>query len=104
MRRRIFGAALLLAAAGTLPGGTAAAPRQEELRGRLERVDEAQREIVIDAGDATTQVRVAQHAEITIDGSSASLGDLKRGEEVRASLERAGNDPQVVRIEVVGER
>ena len=82
-------------------GQRAAAPRQEELRGRIERVDEAQRELVLDAGDATTQVKVAKDAKITIDGAPAAFGDLKRGEEVRASLDRRGVDPQVVRVEVV---
>ena len=105
------GAALLLGVSAGAPDavagpgakqGSAASRQREELQGRIARVDEAQREIVLDAGDATTQVRVAKDAKITIDGASAKLGDLKRGAEVRASLDRAGGDPQVVRIEAVG--
>jgi hypothetical protein len=101
----LFGVAVWAPTAVAAKGatrGTQAAPRQQELRGRITRVDEAQREIVLDAGDATTQVRVAKDAKITIDGASAKLGDLKRGAEVRASLDSAGGDPQVVRIEAVG--
>lgn len=81
--------------------GAQAAPRQQELRGRITRVDEAQREIVLDAGVATTQVKVAKDAKITVEGSSATLGDLKGGEEVRASLSRDGGDVQVVQLEVI---
>ncbi len=107
----IVGAALLLSVSAWTPDADAgtgakqasgASRQREELHGRIARVDEAQREIVLDAGDATTQVRVAKDAKITIDGASAKLGDLKRGAEVRASLDRAGGDPQVVRIEAVG--
>lgn len=99
LRRWILVASLLLAGAA---GAAGAAARREELQGRIARVDESTREIVLDARDATTQVKVSKDAQITIDGSSASLGDLKRGEEVRASLERIGDETQVVRIEVVG--
>ncbi|WP_242343324.1 hypothetical protein [Anaeromyxobacter terrae] len=81
--------------------GAAATQRQQEVHGRIARVDEAQRELVLDAGDATTQVKVAKDAKITVDGASAKFSDLKRGEEVRASLDRTGDELQVVRIEVV---
>ncbi len=82
-------------------GATRASSRQV-MQARIARVDEAHREVVLDAADATTQVKVAKDATITIDGSSAKLGDLKGGEEVRASLDRSGGEVQVVRIEVVG--
>ncbi|WP_242355320.1 MULTISPECIES: hypothetical protein [unclassified Anaeromyxobacter] len=93
------------AAQGGTPGAASAAPRQQqEVRGRIAHVDEAQREIVLDAGDATTQVKVAKEAKITIDGSAGKFSDLKRGEEVRASLDRTGDELQVVRIEVLRKR
>jgi hypothetical protein len=103
--RFIAGAALLIGLFAWTPPAAAgkgtSAPRQQELRGRITRVDEAQREIVLDAGIATTQVKVAKDAKITVEGSSATLGDLKGGEEVRASLSRDGGDVQVVQLEVV---
>ena len=51
--------------------GAARAPARWELRGADRRVDEAQREIVLDAADVTTQVKVAKDAKSMIDGSSA---------------------------------
>ncbi len=107
--RLIVAVALVLGATGwtrtataqATPPGATSTQRPQEVHGRIARVDEAQRELVLDAGDATTQVKVAKDAKITVDGSSAKFGDLKRGEEVRASLERTGDELQVVRIEVV---
>jgi Cu/Ag efflux protein CusF len=108
LARLVLALALLLAFGPVAPSamaagkGAARAPARQELQARIARVDEAQREIVLDAADATTQVKVAKDAKIMINGTSATLGDLKGGEEVRASLDRSGGDVQVVRIEVVG--
>jgi hypothetical protein len=114
MHARLFVAAALVlgaggwtrtaAAQGGSPGAATAQRQQQEVRGRIAHVDEAQREIVLDAGDATTQVKVAKEAKITIDGSAGKFSDLKRGEEVRASLDRTGDELQVVRIEVLRKR
>jgi hypothetical protein len=81
----------------TPPGGAAAGG--DHVQGKVVMVDEAAREIAIDAGDATTQVHVADDARITVDGKEAKLSDLARGSDVRVSLDRSGDQPAAVVIE-----
>jgi hypothetical protein len=71
-----------------------------EISGRVALVNAQEREIAIDAGDATTQVKIAEDAEITVDGKKASLEDLRQGTEVRASLDRSGDEPKVTQLDV----
>jgi hypothetical protein len=78
-------------------GGTLSADRIE---GKVVMVDAAAREIAIDAGDATTQVHVADDARITVDGKTAKLSDLVQGAPVRVSLDRSGDQPAAKEIEV----
>lgn len=87
------------AATGT-GAGTAAPAAPTELSGRVALIDRDQREIAIDSGDATTQVKVADDARITVDGRSASLADVRQGASVRARLDRSGEAPQAVQIDV----
>jgi cold shock CspA family protein len=68
--------------------------------GRVALVDEEAREIAIDSGDATTQVKVAEDAQILINGEKGDLDDVKQGQEVRASLDAQPEGPQATRVEV----
>lgn len=87
------------AATGTGAGSAATGP--SELSGRVALVDREQHEIAIDSGDATTQVKVADGASITVDGRSATLADVRQGASVRARLDRSGDTPQAVQIDVM---
>jgi len=85
------------AAAGTGAGGKVSADRIE---GKVVMVDANARELAIDAGDATTQVHVADDAKVTVDGKAAKLSDVAQGAEVRVSLDRKGDMPAASTIEV----
>jgi hypothetical protein len=87
-------------ASGTAPESTTAAATPSQVAGRVALVDEQNREIAIDSGDSTTQVKIAEDAQILINGERAELGDVKQGAEVRASLEQLGDQPQATRVEV----
>jgi hypothetical protein len=84
--------------ASAAASGTAAAPR--EVIGRVALVDEEAREIAIDAGDATTQVKISEDAQILINGEKGDLDDVKQGQEVRASLDQLPEGPAATRVEV----
>jgi hypothetical protein len=71
-----------------------------EVSGRVALVNATDRELAIDSGSATTQVKVAPDAKITIDGKAAALKDIKQGASVRASLDRSGDDVQAKNVEV----
>ncbi|GAO03143.1 hypothetical protein [Anaeromyxobacter sp. PSR-1] len=86
------------AATGTGAGTDVTGP--SELSGRVALIDREQHEIAIDSGDATTQVKVADGARITVDGRSATLADIRQGAAVRARLDRSGDTPQAVQIDV----
>ncbi len=89
--------------AGT--GAPGASPdARDELTGRIALVDPAQHEIAIDSGTATTQVKVADSARITVDGKQASFADIRQGASVRARLDRSGEEPQAVQVEVTPSR
>jgi hypothetical protein len=121
MNRKIFvvAAALALAGAqamaqgggagsGTGSSGNSSAGQAQgqsmatsnEVSGRVALVNATDRELAIDSGSATTQVKVAPDAKITIDGKSAALKDIKQGASVRASLDRSGDDVQAKKVEV----
>ncbi len=68
---------------------TNAAP--SEVSGRVALVNPTDHELAIDSGSATTQVKVAPDAKITVDGKSGSFKDIKQGASVRASLDRTGD-------------
>jgi hypothetical protein len=78
----------------------------DRLEGRVAGVitDGDARELVIDAGDATTQVRLADDARITVEGKESSFSDLRPGANVRVSLDRSGDVPEATEIEVLGSR
>lgn len=83
------------------PSGFAGRPaEQTEVSGRVALVNAADHELAIDAGDTTTQVRVAPDAEITVDGKRGSLADIRQGAQVRASLEPGEDGAQAKRLEV----
>jgi hypothetical protein len=77
-----------------------AVDQANEVSGRIAAVNPADREVAIDAGSATTQVRLAPDAKITVDGKTATLKDLRPGANVRASLERSGDMPVVKKLDV----
>jgi hypothetical protein len=85
------------------PGQPQASANPNEVSGRVALVDATNHELAIDSGTATTQVKVAPDAKITIDGKSASFKDIKQGASVRASLDRAG-DGSAKTIEVTSGR
>jgi hypothetical protein len=85
-------------AAATAPGAVTGSG--DTLVGRVAHVDRQTREIAIDAGDATTQVRVADDADITVNGNRAGLDAIQQGAEVRASLDRSGDVPAVRKLEI----
>jgi hypothetical protein len=96
-------------ASGGVQGGTASGGAQagasgsvgtNEVNGRVALVDKQQRELAIDAGDQTTQVRVAKDAKITVDGKSASFEDIRQGAAVRATLDRSGDQPQATEVTI----
>jgi hypothetical protein len=84
----------------TTSPGTNAPGQPSEVSGRVALVDVMGQELAIDAGTATTQVKVAPDAQITIDGKRASLKDIHQGAQVRASLERSGDETHAKKIEV----
>jgi hypothetical protein len=84
--------------ASAAASGTAAAP--SEVIGRVALVDEEAREIAIDSGDATTQVKISEDAQILINGEKGDLDDVKQGQEVRASLDQLPEGPAATRLEV----
>ncbi|BDG05305.1 hypothetical protein [Anaeromyxobacter oryzae] len=88
-------------AAGETAAAGAGAPEQaNQVTGRVALVDKQQHELAIDAGTATTQVKVAQNAKITVDGKSASFDDIRQGAEVRATMDRSGDTPQATEIAI----
>lgn len=74
----------------------------DRVEGRVASVDAQARELVVDQGSATRQVKVAPDAQVTIDGERASFGDIQQGSEIRATMEQqAGADePAATRLEV----
>jgi hypothetical protein len=91
--------------AGSAAAVAAASPdRSNPVVGRVARVDRREHELAIDAGAATTQVKVAPDAKITVDGRSASLDDIPPGAEVRAALDRSGDEPQATTVVVTRPR
>jgi hypothetical protein len=77
-----------------------AVDQANQVSGRIAAVNPTDREIAIDAGSATTQVRLAPDAKITVDGKTATLQDLRPGANVRASLDRSGDMPVVKKLDV----
>jgi len=71
-----------------------------EVAGRVALVNATDHELAIDSGSATTQVKVAPDAKITLDGKSASFKDIKQGASVRASLDRSGDEVQAKHVDV----
>lgn len=82
---------------GQSPG---AAGGQSQVSGKVALVDKDAHELAIDAGDVTTQVKVADDAEILINGQKGAFGDIRPGAEVRASLSQSGDTSQATRVEV----
>jgi hypothetical protein len=87
------------AEAGTSATGSTGMSTPTEVQGRVALVDKETREIAVDAGGATTQLKVAEDAQITINGDKASLEDLKQGQEIRATMNQGGETPEATRIE-----
>jgi hypothetical protein len=85
-------------AQGAAQAPSTAAP--SEVSGRVALVNAADHELAIDSGSATTQVKVAPDAKITVDGKSASFKDIKQGAAVRASLDRSGDEVLAKTVDV----
>jgi cold shock CspA family protein len=92
--------------AGGVPEGMPGQPgaqggaQQGRLEGRVALVDAQNREIAVDSGQATQQVKVDPSADITVDGKKAAFSDLKQGQEVRVSLDQGSDGPAAKKIEV----
>ena len=76
----------------------------DQVAGRVAFVDVQSRELAIDTGSATTQLAVAEHAQITVNGERASFEQLRQGVEVRATLDRSGDVPTATRIEATSKQ
>jgi hypothetical protein len=91
---------------GRTPESRAGAPQQQspdargDVQGRIASVDPQEKEIAVDTGGATTQVKLADDAQITVNGQRASFSDLRPGADVHASLDRSGDMPRATRVEV----
>ncbi len=85
------------------PSDTARTPAvdaRNHVSGRVAAIDPQSREIAIDTGTATTQVKVANDARIVVDGKAASFQDIRRGADVRATLSQGSDTPEATSIEV----
>lgn len=82
--------------------GRVAQASGDQVEGRVALIDRQTRELVVDMGTSTRQVKVAQDAEVTIDGAEASFAEIPQGSAIRATLEqRSGDDePAVTRLDV----
>ena len=79
-----------------LPGQASA---KTELSGTVKKVDQDKHSLKISSPTGGDQdVKVADSAKITCDGSQGSLSQIKEGDQVRASFDASGN--QADRIEV----
>jgi Cu/Ag efflux protein CusF len=74
---------------------------QGELSGVLKKVDEGSRSLTIEptAGGSAKDLKVAKSATITRDGSTASLDQLKKGDDIRASFDASTNQATELKVQ-----
>jgi Cu/Ag efflux protein CusF len=65
-----------------------------EVTGKVEKFDKANKEL-------TLSLKVSDTTQVTKDGQSASLTDIKEGDQVRASFSGSGDTLEVTQIEVM---
>jgi hypothetical protein len=75
---------------GSTAGGSAAASGQSQVTGKVEKVDQSKKELSL-------RLKVGDTTQVMKDGKTASLSDIKEGDQVRASFDATG---EPVRIEV----
>jgi Cu/Ag efflux protein CusF len=83
--------------ASTSATGTTASA-SKELSGVVKKVDKDKRSLKISSATGEQELKLAETATITRDGTQAGLDQIKEGDQVRASFEASGN--QASRIEV----
>jgi Cu/Ag efflux protein CusF len=76
---------------GSTAGGTAAgSAAQSQVTGKVEKVDQSKKELSL-------RLKVSDTTQVMKDGKTASLSDIKEGDQVRASFDSSG---EPVRIDV----
>jgi Cu/Ag efflux protein CusF len=67
---------------------------QNQVTGKVDKFDKSNKEL-------TLSLKVSDSTQVTKDGQSASLNDIKEGDQVRASFTGSGESLQVTEIEVM---
>ena len=83
-------------ASQTLPSQASAS---KELSGTVKKVDQDKRSLKISSATGGEQeLKVAEGAKITCDGTSGSLSQIKEGDQVRASFDASGNQANQIEV------
>lgn len=83
-------------------GNEHAPPRDvEQVVGRVTYVAEKTPRIDLDVNGTRRSIPVAEDAEIRIDDFHGSYDDLAEGTRVRASLDKTGEEPEAIKIEIL---
>ncbi|HSD19727.1 MAG TPA: hypothetical protein VLC54_06810 [Anaeromyxobacter sp.] len=72
---------------------------KNELTGTVEKFDRESKELTLQNSDK--KLKVSDSTRVMKDGQSASLSDIKEGDQVRASYSGSGDTLQVSRIDVM---
>jgi Cu/Ag efflux protein CusF len=76
------------------PHGSMGAMSQNEVTGKVDKFDQSSNEL-------TLSLKVSDSTQVKKDGQTASLSDIKEGDQVRASFTGSGESLQVTEIEVM---
>ena len=81
---------------GATAGGTASAGAagEQQITGKVEKVDQSKKELSL-------RLKVSDTTQVMKDGKTATLSDIKEGDQVRASFSGSGETLQVQRIDVM---
>ena len=71
---------------------------KNEVTGKVEKFDKTSKELTLRTAQ---EAQVSDSTQVTKDGQSASLTDIKEGDQVRASFSGSGDTLQVTQIEVM---
>lgn len=112
MKKSLLGLALAMAmaagnawandpASGQHKGHTGAMGQKNEIMGTVESVDPAKNQIVLKSMGSVepTTLLIDKNTKIMLDGQTASLSELKEGQEVRASFDLKRGAKKAVKIE-----
>jgi hypothetical protein len=86
--------------AGKKAGEPTGEPTGNEVSGRIEAIDRANRTLTI--ANSEKPLKLTDDTEVIRNGEKSSPGDLMEGDEVRASFSGSGDNLQVTRVEVIG--